>query len=315
MVIKQLPLPLTGFEVYETVNNSSSTKTIDSSSSEADFRLFNGEIKEIAYYNNIISNNFEEDYEGISNGGDISFPEIDGRFYKGKKICLKKGIGKDKSVKWSELNTVLLGFISKQTFSQDNVELELVGMSKLLDQEKGFNFKKTKRSIILKRIIESSGLKADVDSTVLKDDLIDYTNISSSGSSSTATGGQGEDIDAKVKEIIGNETDDYKKMVLIHEWLRENNQYAGYECSHKSSASAALKSLKNNCADTSLLSCAMYRSAGLESQVVHGSNHFWTIVIINGKEYASDATSHQRKINQVWKGLKYSKKCGEKPSC
>ena len=313
MSVKILPLPLSGFEVYETVNNSSSTRTISSSNPESDFKLLNGEIKEIAYYDNIISNSFEEDYEGMSNGGDISFPDIDSRFYKGKKVCLKKGFGKEESVKWSSLDTALLGFISKQTFHQDAVDIDIVGMSKLLDQEKGFNFKKTKRSIILKKIIEASGLKAKVDPSGLKDEAIDYTNISSSAS--TVNGIGEEDIDAKVKEIIGDETDDYKKMILIHEWLRKNNQYSYYECSHKSSASAALKSLHNNCADTALLSCAMYRSANLDAQVVHGPNHFWTIIIIDGKEYQSDATSHYRKINQVWKGLKYSKKCGDKPSC
>jgi len=313
MSVKILPLPLSGFEVYETVNNSSSTKTISSSNPESDLKLLNGEIKEIAYYDNIISNSFEEDYEGMSNGGDISFPDIDSRFYKGKKVCLKKGFGKEESVKWSSLDTALLGFISKQTFHQDAVDIDIVGMSKLLDQEKGFSFKKTKRSIILKKIIEASGLKAKVDASGLKDEAIDYTNISTSSSTSNGIGE--EDIGAKVKEIIGDETDDYKKMILIHEWLRKNNQYSRYECSQKSSASAALKSLHNNCADTALLSCAMYRSANLDSQVVHGPNHFWTIITINGKEYQSDATSHQRKINQVWKGLKYSKKCGDKPSC
>ena len=59
----------------------------------------------------------------------------------------------------------------------------------------------------------------------------------------------------------------------------------------------------------------MMSSAGLNAQVVHGPNHFWTVITINGKEYASDATSHQRSINQVWKGMSYYAKCGDNPSC
>lgn len=310
----QVKLAKTGLEIYET-KDTNKEQTTEEDEKEG-FVLHNGQITEIAYYDNILKNSFEQDYEDISSNGSLTFPTVnEQRFYKGKKVCLKKAWqSENKTLKWSDLDTALLGFITEQKYSTDNVELKISGMDKLLEQEKEFSFKKTKRSKIIKNIIEASGLKCKINIKGLKDESIDFTNVSSS-SSSSATGGQGEDIDAKVKEIIGNETDDYQKMVLIHEWLRENNNYASYECSCKSSASECLKSLKNNCADTSLLSCAMYRSAGLEAQVVHGPNHFWTIIIIDGKEYASDATSHQRKINQVWKGLKYSKKCGDKPSC
>ena len=47
-------------------------------------------------------------------------------------------------------------------------------MTKLLDQEKKFSFKQTKRSKILKEMIEAAGLKAKIDVTGLKDDVIDY---------------------------------------------------------------------------------------------------------------------------------------------
>lgn len=311
----QVKLAKTGLEIYETEDTN-----IEQTSKEEDkegFVLHNGKITEIAYYDNILRSSFEQDYEDISSNGSITFPTVnEQRFYKGKKVCIKKAWkSEEKILKWADLNTALLGFIIEQKYSTDNVELKISGMGKLLDQEKEFTFKKTPRSKIIKSIIESSGLKCKINTNGLKDDAIDFTNISSSGSSSAADGIGEEDIDAKVKQIIGDETDDYKKMVLIHEWLRVNNQYSRYECSHKSSATAALKSLHNNCADTALLSCAMYRSANLDAQVVHGPNHFWTIIIINGKEYQSDATSHQRKIDQVWKGLKYSKKCGDKPTC
>lgn len=309
----QVKLAKSGLEIYET-KDTNIERTTEEDEKEG-FVLHNGQITEIAYYDNILQNSFEQDYEDISSNGSIAFPNVnEQRFFKGKKICLKKAWkNEDKNIKWEDLNTVLLGFITEQKYSTDNIELKISGMSKLLDQEKEFTFKKTKRSKIIKRIIESSGLKCKINTKGLKDDSIDYTNVSSTRSSTT--GGQGEDIDAKVKEIIGNETDDYKKMVLIHDWLRRNNKYTSYKCSKKDSASEALRSLHNNCADMALLSCAMYRSANLDSEVVHGPNHFWTIITINGKEYQSDATSRQRKINQVWKDLKYSKKCGDKPSC
>ena len=56
-------------------------------------------------------------------------------------------------------------------------------------------------------------------------------------------------------------------------------------------------------------------SAGLDAEVVHGPDHFWTIVTIGGQEYASDATSRLRPFNQVMRNLKYTSKCGDNPSC
>lgn len=315
----QVKLAKSGMEIYETQDTN-----IEQTSEEEEkegFVLHNGKITEIAYYDNLMENSFEQDYEDISSNGSVTFPTVnEKRFYKGKKVCIKKAWqSENKTLKWDDLDNALLGFITEQKYSTDAIELKISGMSKLLDQEKEFSFKKTKRSKIIKTIIESAGLKCKINIKGLKDDSIDYTNASSTGSSSTATGGEGEDIDAKVKEIIGDETDDYEKMVLIHEWLRKNNNYTYYECSHKSSASECLKSLKNNCADTARLTRAMMSSAGLDAQVVHHyapvDGHFWTVITINGKEYASDATSHQRKINQIWKNYKYNRKCGDNPSC
>lgn len=313
-MMAQVKLAKSGLEIYETKDTN-----IEQASKEDEkegFVLHNGQITQIAYYDNIHQNSFEQDYEDISTNGSVSFPAVNKkRFYKGKKVCLKKAWQSEgKVLKWDDLDSVLLGFITEQKYSTDEVELKISGMSKLLEQEKEFSFKKTKRSKIIKTIIESAGLKCKINTKGLKDDSIDYTNISSS-SSSTATGREGEDIDAKVQEIIGSETDDYQKMVLIHEWLRKNLTYTRYECSHKSSASECLKSLHLNCADTSRLTRAMMSSAGLDSQVVHGPDHFWTIITIDGKEYQSDATSHYRKIDQVWQGLKYYAKNGDNPSC
>ena len=91
----------------------------------------------------------------------------------------------------------------------------------------------------------------------------------------TLKGGQGTFIDNLVKKLIGKETNDLKKAKII------------------------------NCGDTSMLTTSMMRSAGLTADVVHGPNHFWTRIKINGKEYFSDATSSSRSFNSVWNNLKY----------
>lgn len=67
------------------------------------------------------------------------------------------------------------------------------------------------------------------------------------------------------------------------------------------------------------------KAANLNATVVHGCNHFWTVVTINGKEYACDATN-SRGIGYVWNcktrnsekvsgGGPYHKKNGDKPDC
>lgn len=297
-----------GLEVYKTKdsNKEEITKKEDSEG----FVFQNGTATEISYYADMYENSFEYDYEDISSNAQVSFPNVDSsKFYKGKRVCLKKAYNPKK---WGDLKNCLTGFITEQTYSMDKVELKISGMAKLLEKKYEFNFTKTKRSIVVKKIIETAGLKANVNVKGLKDDVIDYTNVSSSSS----TGSSGDaDIDAKVKEIIGNETDELKKAKLIHQWLSTHNKYKGYECSQKSTPGECLKSLKNNCADTSRLTCAMFKSAGLNATIIHGAYHFWTVVTIKGKEYASDATHNGRPFNKVWKGLSTGKKCGDTPDC
>lgn len=312
-----------------TTTSSNSNSTVSNTDKEG-FVLHNGPIKEIYYTANITDTSFEYDYEDISSNGNISLPEVDNtRFYKGIRVLLKKEWEEPgKNLKWDDLKNVLLGFITEQSYSEDGVELKISGMTKLLDQEKQFSFTQTKRSEILKQMIESAGLKAKIDVTGLKDDVIDYTNVSSS-SSSEATGIGNVEIDELVKEIIGNETDDLAKAKKIHQWLMENVIYASYECSKYHTPEECLKNKSHlNCADTARLTCAMMKSAGLTAYVVHGPYHFWTMIEIGGKKYASDQTGRESAgmsgsaFNTVWwqgRGRSsaippYSKN-GDNPSC
>lgn len=129
-------------------------------------------------------------------------------------------------------------------------------------------------------------------------------------------GGEGEIIDSLVSKIIGKENNELKKAKLIHAWLTSNVTYSRYACSRYKTPEQCLKNKGHlNCADTSRLTRSMMSSAGLDSYVVHGTNHFWTVININGKEYNSDATSHRRKFNQVYHNLKYYATNGKNPSC
>ena len=138
-----------------------------------------------------------------------------------------------------------------------------------------------------------------------------------------------------MKDIVGNTTDALEKCKKIHEWLRKNVIYAYYECSRYGKDPVKCYNNRShlNCADTANLTCAMMLSAGLNAYVVqrtYDGGHFWTIIEIGGKKYASDQTGRDTAsmsgsaFNTVWKrsgrttvsnGGAYSKKCGSKSCC
>lgn len=333
------PLSYSGFEVYETEKkdkkddkdkdkkdndskesdkNKKTTATSSSNASDAEkdlqrFIAMNGEIKEIAYYGEMYDNGFDEDYEGISNNGNVSFPEIDtSRFIKGKKICLKKANETGTPLKWKDLESCLLGFISEQTYTPKGADIKLVGMSKLLDQEKKFTFTKTKRSKILKEMIEAAGLKAKIDTTGLKDDEIDFTNVSSSGSgSSDIAGGQGKEIDELVAGWCEGKTTDLEKAKAIHYGLRDYGiRYRKYYDTEYHTPQNCLKHARDpgiNCGDCAILTVACMKSGGLKSYIGFRCDglHYFAVIVIDGTNYFSDLTwsegnLSQREWNDTW---------------
>ena len=133
------------------------------------------------------------------------------------------------------------------------------------------------------------------------------------GANSSVKGGEGKVIDDLVKKIVGNTTDELSKAKKVHQWLKDNVRYSGYECTQYSSAESCYNNRGHlNCADTARLTRAMMSSAGLNAWVVHRSSnngHFWTLIKINGKIYASDQTGSGSDWNTIW----YSD--GDRRSC
>jgi hypothetical protein len=298
------PLPVSGFEVYETVNNPE-FKT--SSASDDKFVALNGKTKEIAYYDGMLKNSFDEDYDGISNTGSVSFTEIDSsRFYKGKKVCLKKANHTGKTLEWDDLESCLLGFISEITFTVDGVDVKLVGMSKLLEQEKEFSFTKTKRSKILKEIIETAGLKADIVLDGLKDDVISYTNVSSSGGGSNNYNITGEIADV-AHQICEGLTTEYDKAYAIWKYCHDNFKYVGYSGSLRG-AEGCFKKKGGNCCDHANVVVKMLRAENIKAAYKHssgcygGKGHVWACAYCEGKWYDIDASVKSRGFNQVGQG-------------
>lgn len=331
-----------GLELYTTAAVKKSvynTSTGDSSDS-GKYALQTGEKTGINYIGELYSDGFERDYSDISSSATISVPiKYLNSFYKGQRVALKKGGNNQKTInKWDDLSTVVEGFVSEISWNREKVDVKINGMNVLLDKEGKFTFKKTKRSKIVKKIIQSSGLKANVDVTGLVDDVTNFTNVSSdsnsksksSSANSGLAGGEGQTIDSLVKKIVGDETNELKKCKKVHQWLKENVRYLYYECSRYSSAEACLKhKTALNCADTARLTRAMMASAGLKCYVVHRSHsngHFWTLIEISGKIYASDQTGSGSDFNTIWyaqsdrrecnaRGGNWDSKNGKNPDC
>lgn len=359
---KQYSVDRTGLEVYKTdeenfepyvspnVVTKTSKKTEDSDSeketdSEDDkeedvgFTLHRGEVLETYHYANIKSMEHEYDYKDMSDSASFKTLSVDkSRFYKGVRVCLKKEWEEPgQTLTWTDLQDVLEGFITEQTFSEAGVNVKVNGMTKLLEQKFQFDFKQVKRSKILEEIIKTAGLTPVIDVKGLDDDVTDYNNISSSSDSSSSelAGGEGADVDSLVASICKGTTDDLAKAKAIHEWLRGNVIYSGYSCSKYSSAAECLKHKSAlNCADTARLTRAMMGSAGLKAWVAHhslGPGHFWTVVEIGGKKYASDQTGRESSgmagsaWDTVWypsgrtstggTGGRSDRNCGKNPSC
>lgn len=326
-----------GLEIYTTAAVKKPVTNTGDSSSGNNFVLGTGDITNIEYLGELYGDSFESDYSDISSNATVSIPiKYLGYFYKGRRVALKKGGQTKKNVSnWSDLSTVVDGFVTEITWTRDKAEIKIKGMDILLDKEAKFTFKKTKRSKIVKKIIKASGLKAKVNVKGLKDDVTDFTNVSDSGksnssASSSATGGEGETIDSLVKKIIGDETNELKKAKLVHGWLKDNVRYGRYSCSKYHSAEECLKHKGSlNCADTARLTRAMMSSAGLDAWVVHRSHangHFWTLIKIGGKIYASDQTGSGSPWNTIWyadgdrrscdsRGGNWDSKNGKNPDC
>lgn len=311
-------------ESGDSEENKENTSTDDSNSelnSDEKFKLLNGETVQIDYYDEMFDNSYEYDYEDISCNASVSMPRVDKNFYKGKKLALlKKWQAPEQKLKWNDLEKVIIGFITEQSYTKNGVNLKIAGITKLLDQEKQFTFTQQKISEILKEMIESAGLKADINVEGLDDKVIDYTNISSSGGSGDAPGIGNAEIDDLVKKWCSGKTSDLEKAEAIHAGLRDevgiiyqhyyNSKYHTPESCLKHAHSPGL-----NCGDTAILTTACMKSGGLNAYIVLrcDSAHYFTVIEIGGTKYYSDLTwsegaRSQRAFNDTWE----NNKCGNK---
>jgi hypothetical protein len=111
----------------------------------------------------------------------------------------------------------------------------------------------------------------------------------------TYTDNSDELIIEKTREAIGNEKDDWKKAVLITEWVRENMSFdAGIALAD---SREVIRDLKGTCVSYAILTTTMSKAAGLPARFLMGyvyvdgawGGHAWSEVNINGQWIPIDA--------------------------
>ena len=284
------------------------------------FVLENGETKQIDYVGEIYSDSWEMDYAEITSSASVSIPtRYVGKnlLFKGKKVALKKA-WKNGPLEWDKMGTAVLGFVTEFTWNKDKADIKISGMDKLMEADHIFEFTQTKRSEVIKQIIEAAGLKAKVDPTGLNDDVIDFSNASSSeeDEGSDEEGYSGEvsaDIAEAAKQICKGKKTCLDKAKAIWRWCHDNMSYEGYSNSQKG-AEGCFKSRAGNCCDHANVVVQMCKAVGVKCAYEHsgscygGLGHVWAVATCDGKDYRIDASVKSRDFDQVGEGCTGTRK-------
>lgn len=273
------------------------------------FKLCNGPTKQIDYVGELFNDSFEMDYTELSSNATVSVPiDYFKLFFKGKKIALKKQ-WQNGILNWEHMETCVLGFITELTWNKDKIDIKISGMDKLLDVEAELEFTQTKRSEVVKAIIEAAGLKPEVDVTGLIDDVIDFSTKSSSGSDEEGSGDStgSATIDEAVNKAIKGKKTALEKAKAIDSAFKNHVFYSYYYDVHHPDLDEAWKNAHLNCADGANVLCAMFIKAKIKAVIVHVPSHYIVKLTIDGKTYytdnaADDGKHTTRPFGQVWRG-------------
>lgn len=306
-------------ETDEEENTTQDEEEEDTTEDEEDeddegFTLHQGEILETYYYDYFDELGFENDYEDISDTGSLKIPEIIDldRFYKGVRTRLCKTWEEPGgTTNAEEMPEVFKGFITEETFSESGMELKLSGMTKLLEAEYQFSFTQMLRSKIIEEVIKTAGMIPVVDPEGLDDQVIDYTNVSSSDSDdddSVDNSNLPADACKFAKQLVKGKSGARAKAEAIYNWINSNFPYYGYSNSHYNEQNIYATAKANigkrifNCCDHAHLSVVLLRCAGFKANYIHVYGHVYTVVYINGSRVMFDPLGYSRGMGTVASG-------------
>lgn len=290
----------------------------EDSSNEEEEKPFDwqlGEILEEYYYGKFTSIDYEFDYEGISSSLNIKPPMlVDGiRFYKGVQGQFFAGWFEEKSQEITMEDIPLINrlFIEDLTFTEDGTQLSCKGADVLLEEKYEFDFHQMKRSKILEEMIKTAGLEPEVDPTGLIDDVIDYTNVKKSDTSSGADSDSA-DLNQLVKNAIKGKKGKREKAEAVHNALRDSCiKYRGYNDFQYNTVKDCWEHRQNpglNCGDTSQLTVGAMKIAGLSAETLLTFDSAHYITRIEGQWFSdlvwSEGNCSQRPFDETWNGYR-----------
>ena len=214
-------------------------------------------------------------------------------------------------------STALLGFVTELTWNKDKIDIKISGMDKLMEKEAEFEFTQTRRSEVVRQIIEASGLKAKVDATGLIDDIIDFSTKSSSGDEGSGDSTGSASLDEAVEKAIKGKKKPLDKAKAVDKTFKNHVFYSFYWDVKHPNLDEAWKNAHLNCADGANVLCAMFIKAKLKATIIHVPEHYIVRVTIDGKAYytdnaASDGAHTTRPFGEVWRGITSGSEVGTK---
>lgn len=282
------------------------------------FKLHQGEILETYYYGKFSELSYEGDYTEITNNANLKTPEIKDldRFYKGVRLCIRKKWEKQgETLDLEDYIEVFKGYITEESFAQSGMSLTLAGMTKTLEQKYKFSFTQMKRSDIIKEVIKTAGLKPVVNPEGLQDDVIDYTNISSTGDGDDSGSGadsDSTDLNKLVKNAIKGKKGKKEKAEAVHNALRDScikyRKYNNFQYKTVKDCWEHRQSPGLNCGDTSQLTVGAMKIAGLKAETLltHDSAHY--ITRIEGQWFSdlvwSEGACSKRPFDATWRNYR-----------
>ena len=293
--------------------------TIDSSNEEdaKGFSLHLGTIYGTHHVGGISSFNFESSYKDMDDNATVNLDKVNlNHSYKG--VCtrlLADWNPPDTNFDWEHfyIDPATYGFVTEQTFTENNVEIKINGFTKTLDMKYKFDFKQMYRSEIINQVIKTAGLIPVLNFKGLHDDITDFKNYSESDSSSESTNikSTGSNVlDEVVKKAIGTLTETLAKAKAIDKAFKNHVYYKYYRDVHHPDIEDAWNNAHLNCADGANVLCAMFLSIGINATIVHtagkdGKGHYIVKLDISGQTYytdnaASTGSHTTRSFGSVW---------------
>ena len=284
-------------------------ESINNQAPDTAYTLHQGESIDTFYYTDLFKLDFESDYKEMTSSATFERNQVNlKQFYKGIRVrLLTEWEEPDTILNWEDLKEAEVGFITEQTFHEDNVEVKVSGMETLLDQTLNFEFKGMLRSEILKEILLSAGMNPIINVEGLDDDVMDFvneqqTNVAVAGSNNPI-GNANPEIAKLAQQVCQGKTTDLAKAQAIHSFISGVEYPSPNYSNHERCPVEVVRRMESNCCDRARLGHEMANAVGLQNRGVHGPDHVWIQYNIGGNWVDSDPAPSRTSLGEIYQGM------------